>query len=50
MELLERGLAVTVQRNKNHFYEETEARARKDRVGLWNYDFNLTSIKGETEK
>lgn len=49
-ELLENGLAVTLERNKNFVYEDIEKEARKKGVGLWKYDFNLSSFKGETEK
>lgn len=35
---------------KNGKYEDAEAIARKNKLGLWKYNLNLTSLKGEQEK
>lgn len=51
LELLERGLAVSMGgKFKNARYEEAETLARKNKIGLWRHNLNLTSIKGEMEK
>lgn len=47
-ELLENGLAVTLERNRNEIYDEIEKQARTKGVGLWKYDLNLSAFKGET--
>lgn len=35
-----------MSRNKNPRYEDVEAEARKNRVGLWKQELNLASVKG----
>lgn len=51
LELLERGLAICMGgKNRNPRYEDAESLARKNKIGLWRYNLNLTSIKGEMEK
>lgn len=35
---------------RNARYEEAESLARKNKIGLWKYNLNLTSIKGEMDK
>ena len=51
LELLKRGLAICMGgRFRNHNYEEAETLARKNKIGLWRHNLNLTSIKGEMEK
>lgn len=46
-ELLEKGLAVCMGgRNKNTKYEDLESFARKNKIGLWKYGLNLTSLRG----
>jgi len=48
LELLERGLAICMGgKNRNPRYEEAESIARKNKIGLWRHNLNLTSIKGE---
>ncbi len=48
LELLERGIAVCMGgKFKNGKYEDAEAIARKNKLGLWKYNLNLTSLKGE---
>lgn len=37
-------------KNRNPRYEDAESLARKNKIGLWRYNLNLTSIKGEMEK
>lgn len=37
-------------KSRNPRYEEAEALARKNKIGLWRYNLNLTSVKGEMEK
>ena len=37
-------------RNRSSGYEEAESIARKNKLGLWRLNLNLTSIKGEMEK
>ena len=47
LELLERGLAISMGgKNRNPRYEEAESLARKNKIGLWRYNLNLSSIKG----
>lgn len=51
LELLEKGLAVCVGgKSKNPKYEDAESAARKSKLGLWKYNLNLNSVRGETEK
>ena len=51
LELLQRGLAICMGgRNRSSGYEEAESIARKNKLGLWRLNLNLTSIKGEMEK
>jgi endonuclease YncB( thermonuclease family) len=35
---------------RNPRYEDAESAARKNRIGLWKYNLNLSSLKGEIEK
>jgi endonuclease YncB( thermonuclease family) len=35
---------------KNPRYEDAESAARKNKIGLWKYNLNLSSMKGEIEK
>ena len=37
-------------RYKNAKYEDAEAFARKNKIGLWKQNLNLTAFKGQTEK
>jgi len=47
LELLEKGLAVNVGgKYKNNKYEDAESIARKNKLGLWKYNLNLSSLKG----
>jgi len=48
LELLERGLAVNF--GKVPKYEDYEAVAKKNKVGLWSTPLNLTGIKGDEDK
>lgn len=51
LELLEKGLAFAMGgKFKNQKYDDAESLARKNKLGLWRYNLNLTGIKGETEK
>ena len=36
-------------RMRNPRYEDAEAHARKNRLGLWRHNMNLAAIRGETE-
>ena len=48
LELLKRGHAICMGgRHRNNSYEEAESLARKNKIGLWKHNLNLTSIKGE---
>jgi len=49
LELLERGLAINFGK-VNPKYEDYEAVAKKNKVGLWSTPLNLTGIKGEEDK
>lgn len=49
MELLERGLAVNFGK-VNPKYEDYEAVAKKNKVGLWSTPLNLATIKGDEDK
>lgn len=46
-DLLENGLAVTLERNRDDIYLDIEKEARKKQVGLWKYNLNLEAFKGE---
>jgi hypothetical protein len=35
---------------KSSKYEDAETMARKNKIGLWRYNLNLNSLRGETEK
>lgn len=48
LDLLEKGFAVVVGKAKNPRYEDAETIARKNKLGLWKHNLNLTSLKGET--
>lgn len=49
IELLEKGLAVCVGgKSKSAKYEDAENSARKNKLGLWKYNLNLNSLRGET--
>lgn len=51
LELLEKGLAVCMGgKFKNGKYEDAESIARKNKFGLWKYNLNLSSLRGEIEK
>jgi endonuclease YncB( thermonuclease family) len=48
LELLEKGLAVCVGgKSKSSKYEDAESVARKNKFGLWKYNLNLNSVRGE---
>jgi len=49
LELLERGLAVNFGK-VNPKYEDYEAIAKKNKVGLWSTPLNLAAIKGDEDK
>ena len=50
LELLQRGLAICMGgKFRNAKYEEAESLARKNKIGLWRYNLNLTALKGEME-
>ena len=34
-------------RFKNQSYEDAESLARKNKIGMWKYNLNLNSIKGD---
>jgi len=49
--LLEKGLAVCMGgKFKNPKYDDSESFARKNKFGLWKYNMNLNTIRGEIEK
>jgi endonuclease YncB( thermonuclease family) len=51
LELLEKGLAVSMGgKFKNPKYDDAESFARKNKIGLWKYNINLNSIRGQVEK
>ncbi len=51
VELLEKGLAISMGgKYGSKKYDEAESYARKNKLGLWSQNLNLSSLKGETEK